>query len=107
MLYACMMGNYDGLYLPLMVAGFAFSAPFFLLTVRTAQKKGQKASLVRYVAVALAAYTVVLVLLLVIAVSVGVTQTINNSGIREKNTVAMTVGGPVRPSCMLWPARPV
>ena len=64
MLYACMMGNYDGLYLPLMVAGFAFSAPFFLLTVRTAQKKGQKASLMRYVTVALAAYGVVLVLLL-------------------------------------------
>ncbi len=64
MLYACMMGNYDGLYLPLMVAGFAFSAPFFLLTVRTAQRKGQKASLMRYVTVALAAYTVVLVLLL-------------------------------------------
>ncbi len=64
MLYACMMGNYDGLYLPLMVAGFAFSAPFFLLTVKTAQRKGQKASLMRYVAVALAAYTVVLVLLL-------------------------------------------
>ena len=64
MLYACMMGNYDGLYLPLMVAGFAFSAPFFLLTVKTAQKRGQKASLMRYVAVALGAYTVVLVLLL-------------------------------------------
>ena len=64
MLYACMMGNYDGLYLPLMVAGFAFSAPFFLLTVRTAQRKGQKTSLMRYVTVALAAYTVVLALLL-------------------------------------------
>lgn len=64
MLYACMMGNYDGLYLPLMVAGFVFSAPFFLLTVRTAQRKGQKASLMRYVTVALAAYAVVLALLL-------------------------------------------
>lgn len=64
MLYACMMGNYDGLYLPLMVAGFAFSAPFFLLTVKTAQKKGQKASLMRYVTVALVSYAVVLVLLL-------------------------------------------
>lgn len=64
MLYACMMGNYDGLYLPLMVAGFAFAAPFFLLTVKTAQKHGQKRSLMRYVAVALACYSVVLVLLL-------------------------------------------
>jgi len=64
MLYACMMGNYDGLYLPLMVAGFVFAAPFFLLTVKTAQRHGQKASLMRYVAVALACYGVVLVLLL-------------------------------------------
>jgi len=64
MLYACMMGNYDGLYLPMMVVGFAFSAPFFLLTVKTAQKRGQKASLMRYVAVALVCYTAVLILLL-------------------------------------------
>lgn len=64
MLYACMMGNYDGLYLPLMVAGFVFAAPFFLLTVKTAQRKGQKASFMRYVAVALGVYSVVLVLLL-------------------------------------------
>ena len=64
MLYACMMGNYDGLYLPLMVAGFVFAAPFFLLTVKTAQKHGQKKSFMRYVSVALASYSVVLVLLL-------------------------------------------
>ena len=37
-----MMGNYDGLYLPMMVLGYVFSVPFFLLTVRTSQKKGQK-----------------------------------------------------------------
>ncbi|MBE7001488.1 MAG: sugar transporter [Ruminococcaceae bacterium] len=64
MLYACMMGNYDGLYLPLMVAGFVFAAPFFGLTVKTAQKHGQKKSLMTYVAVALISYTVVLILLL-------------------------------------------
>ena len=40
-----------------------------------------------------AAFAVVLIALLVIAVTVGVIQTINNSGIREKNTVAMTVDG--------------
>lgn len=64
MLYGCMMNNYDGLYLPMMALGYVFSVPFFLLTVRTSQKKGQKASLMRYVSVALVCYVGVLVLLL-------------------------------------------
>ncbi len=64
MLYSCMMGNYDGLYLPMMVLGYVFSAPFFLLTVRTSQKHGQKRSLMTYVAVALICYIGVLALLL-------------------------------------------
>lgn len=64
MLYGCMMGNYNGLYLPMMVLGYVFSAPFFLLTVRTSQKHGQKASLLRYVTVALVCYIGVLALLL-------------------------------------------
>lgn len=64
MLYGCMMGNYDGLYLPMMVLGYVFSAPFFLLTVRTSQKHGQKRSLMTYVAVALICYVGVLVMLL-------------------------------------------
>ena len=64
MLYGCMMGNYDGLYLPMMVIGYAFSVPFFLLTVRTSQKKGQKASLLTYVSLALVCYVGVLVLLI-------------------------------------------
>ena len=64
MLYGCMMGNYDGLYLPMMVLGYVFSVPFFLLTVRTSQKEGQKASLMKYVSVALACYVVVFVLLI-------------------------------------------
>jgi Na+/melibiose symporter-like transporter len=64
MLYGCMMGNYDGMYLPMMVLGYVFSVPFFLLTVRTSQKKGQKASLMRYVSVALVMYVGVLALLL-------------------------------------------
>ena len=64
MLYGCMMGNYDGLYLPMMVLGYVFSAPFFLLTVRTSQKHGQKRSLMTYVAVALICYIGVLALLL-------------------------------------------
>ncbi|MBO5317253.1 MAG: MFS transporter [Oscillospiraceae bacterium] len=64
MLYSCMMGNYDNLYLPMMIVGYAFSAPFFLLTVRTSQKHGQKKSLMTYVAVALICYIGVLVMLL-------------------------------------------
>ena len=64
MLYGCMMGNYDGLYLPMMVLGYVFSVPFFLLTVRTSQKQGQKASLMKYVSVAFLCYIGVLVLLL-------------------------------------------
>lgn len=64
MLYGCMMGNYDALYLPMMVVGYVFSVPFFLLTVRTSQKLGQKASLVKFVSVALICYVGVLALLL-------------------------------------------
>lgn len=59
-----MMGNYDGLYLPMMVMGYVFAVPFFVLTVQTSQKKGQKASLMTYVAVALICYVGVLALLL-------------------------------------------
>ena len=64
MLYGCMMGNYDGLYLPMMVLGYVFSVPFFVLSVNTSQKQGQKASLTKYVRVALLCYVGVLVLLL-------------------------------------------
>ncbi|EET61266.1 hypothetical protein BRYFOR_06911 [Marvinbryantia formatexigens DSM 14469] len=64
MLYGSMMGDYDGLYLPMMVLGYACSAPFFLLTIRTSQKHGQKASLEKYVRLALIMYIGVLVLLL-------------------------------------------
>ena len=63
MLYGSMMQNYDGLYLPMMVVGYVFSVPFFLLTVRTSQKLGQKASLVKYTKVALVMYVGVLALL--------------------------------------------
>lgn len=63
MLYSCMMGNYDGLYLPLMALGYVFAVPFFLLTVRTSQKHGQKKSLTTYVRVALICYIGVFFLL--------------------------------------------
>lgn len=64
MLYGGMMGNYDAFYLPMMVLGYVFSVPFFALTVRTSQKKGQRDSLMRYVGLALVMYIGVLVLLL-------------------------------------------
>ena len=63
MLYGAMMNNYDGLYLPMMIVGYVFSVPFFLLTVRTSQRHGQKASLVRYTTLALIMYVGVLVML--------------------------------------------
>ena len=64
-LYGIMMGNYDSLYLPMMILGYVFAVPFFLLSVNTSQKLGQKASLTRYVTVALVCYVGVLALLLV------------------------------------------
>ena len=63
MLYGCMMGDYGQFYLPMMVVGYVFSAPFFGLTVNTSQKYGQKASLQRYVTVALVAYVAVVIIL--------------------------------------------
>jgi Na+/melibiose symporter-like transporter len=48
----------------MMVLGYVFAVPFFVLTVQTSQKKGQKASLMTYVAVAFICYIGVLVLLL-------------------------------------------
>ena len=63
MLYGSMMGNYNNLYLPMMAVGYIFSAPFFVLTVRTSQKQGQKASLVKYTKIALTMYVGVLILL--------------------------------------------
>ena len=63
-LYGVVMGDYSGLYLPFMVLGYVFAVPFFVLSVRTSQKFGQKASLERYVRVALISYIGVLVLLI-------------------------------------------
>lgn len=68
-LYGILMGNYDSLYLPMMILGYVFAVPFFLLSVRTSQKKGQKASLQKYVGIALVCYIGVLALLIVSNVS--------------------------------------
>jgi len=64
MLYGAMMGNYNGLYLPMMIIGYVFSAPFFLLTIKTSQKKGQRHSLMLFTFIALVMYLGVFVLLL-------------------------------------------
>ena len=63
MLYGSMMGDYGRLYLPMMIVGYIFSVPFFLLTVKTSQKHGQKKSLVRFTKVSIIMYIGVLVLL--------------------------------------------
>ncbi len=52
----------------------------------TAQKEAKKTKLYTI------GFIAVLVVLLVVAITVGTTQTIRSSGIREKNTIAMTVG---------------
>lgn len=79
MLYGCMtqfgvitneagvavsQNRYDTLNAIMMALGYVFSAPFFVLTVRTSQKHGQKRSLMTYVAVAFACYIGVLALLM-------------------------------------------
>ena len=64
MLYASMMGDYSGLYLPLFGITFVASIPFFILSVKTAQKKGQKVALAKYTRIALISYVGVVALLL-------------------------------------------
>lgn len=64
LLYSCMMGNYNGLYLPMYVLGYVFSAPFFLGGLKLSQKAGQKKTLVSFTTLALALYVGVCALLL-------------------------------------------
>ncbi len=52
----------------------------------TAQKEAKQTKLYTI------GFVAVMVILLVVAITVGVNQTITNSGVREKNTIAMTVG---------------
>lgn len=63
MLYASMMGDYNGLFLPFYIIGYVASVPFFIMNARTSQKKGQKASLQRFTRIALVLYVGVLALL--------------------------------------------
>ena len=64
LLYACMMGNYNGLFLPMYVVGYVCSAPFFLGGLRMSQKHGQKKTLVSFTRLALIMYVGVIALLL-------------------------------------------
>jgi Na+/melibiose symporter-like transporter len=64
-LYASMMGNYKGLFMTFYIICYVASVPFFLLSARTSQKKGQKASLTKYTKIALVFYVGVLVLLFI------------------------------------------
>ncbi|MGN0506327.1 MAG: MFS transporter [Lachnospiraceae bacterium] len=64
MLYASMMGNYNGLYLPLYILCYVAAVPFFVLSIKTAQKKGQRAALMLYTRIAALSYLGVVVLLI-------------------------------------------
>ena len=63
LLYSCMMHNYNGLYLPMYVMGYVFSAPFFIGGLKISQKHGQKKTLVTFTSLALVLYLGVCVLL--------------------------------------------
>ena len=56
--------RYDSLNLLMMVFGYICSAPFFLISAKTAQKHGQKKSLMTYVAMAFLFYIGVLITML-------------------------------------------
>lgn len=64
LLYACMMGNYNGLFLPMYVVGYVCSAPFFIGGVFMSQKHGQKKTLVSFTTIALVMYLIVTALMM-------------------------------------------
>ena len=63
MIYGSMMGDYNGLYIPMYVISFIFMAPFIFMGSRTAGRKGQKRALVQYTAIAFFFYIGLLILL--------------------------------------------
>lgn len=63
LLYACLMGDYQNLYMPMYALGYVFSAPFFVGGLRMSQRHGQKRTLVTFTTVALVMYLGVLGLL--------------------------------------------
>jgi Na+/melibiose symporter-like transporter len=64
LLFGSLMGNYQGLFLPFYIIGYVFSVPFFLIGLKTSQKHGQKATLVRFTSFAFIMYIGVLALML-------------------------------------------
>ncbi|MFA9377250.1 MAG: MFS transporter [Lachnotalea sp.] len=65
MLFACMMGNFNGLYLPFYILGFLGAVPFFILNLKISQKHGQRQGMITCNTIALLMYTVVFVLLVI------------------------------------------
>jgi len=63
MLYGSMMGDFKGLFLPIYAFCFAMSAPFFVFSIKTAQKYGQKRALALFTSIALVFHAGVLVIL--------------------------------------------
>lgn len=65
MLYGCLMGDYNGLYIPFYALCFVFMGIFFLWGSNVAGKKGQKRGVAQFTAFALLFYVGVLILLCV------------------------------------------
>lgn len=63
MLYGCLMGDYNNLYIPFYALCFVFMGIFFLWGSKTAGEKGQKRGVVQFTFFALLFYVGVLVLL--------------------------------------------
>jgi Na+/melibiose symporter-like transporter len=63
LVYYIMMGNYNGLYLPMYALSFVFMAVFFFIGTKTAGSKGQKRAVTQYTAIAFLFYIGLVVLL--------------------------------------------
>lgn len=63
LIYYIMMGNYNGLYIPMYVLSFIFMAIFFLVGAKTAGRKGQKRAITQYTAIAFLFYIGLVILL--------------------------------------------
>lgn len=65
LLYEIMMGDYNGLYMPIYALSFVFMGLFFMLGSKTAGKKGQKRAVAMYTAVAFLFYIALVAMLLI------------------------------------------
>ena len=63
MLYGCLMGDYNGLFIPFYALCFVFMGIFFLWGSKTAGEKGQKRGVAQFTVFAFLFYIVVLILL--------------------------------------------